>query len=61
MIKNIALVVMSVMFVAYGVERHYYINNVEDQIMGMYAKEAVKDSLMKDSTIRALQMVLCLE
>ena len=57
MIKNIALVVMSVMFVAYGVERHYYINNVEDQIMGMYAKEAVKDSLMKDSTIRALQLV----
>tara|TARA_R110000765_G_scaffold136752_1_gene236155 strand:- start:2540 stop:3124 length:585 start_codon:yes stop_codon:yes gene_type:complete len=57
MIKNIALVVMSVMFVAYGIERHYYINNVEDQIMGMYAKEAVKDSLMKDSTIRALQLV----
>jgi 3D (Asp-Asp-Asp) domain-containing protein len=57
MIKNIALVVMSVMFVAYGVERHYYINNVEDQITGMYAKEAVKDSLMKDSTIRALQLV----
>jgi 3D (Asp-Asp-Asp) domain-containing protein len=57
MIKNIALVVMSVMFVAYGVERHYYINNVEEQIMGMYAKEAVKDSLMKDSTIRALQLV----
>ena len=45
MIKNVALVVLSVMFVAYGVERNHYINGLEEQVMGMWEKEAVKDSL----------------
>ena len=58
MIKNVVLVVLSVMFVAYGVERNHYINGLEEQVMGMWEKEAVKDSLMEDTTLQALKIAV---
>ena len=51
MIKNIALVFLSVMFTAYVVERSYYINQIEDQLIGALVKVDVADSLMTVNTM----------
>ena len=56
MIKNVALVFLSVMFTAYVVERSHYINGLENEIVESLEKEAVKDSLMKDTTLQALSL-----
>ena len=61
MIKNIALVLLSVMLIAYSVERKIYIDGLEVQIMGMWEKEAIKDSLMEDTTLQALKLATQLD
>ena len=61
MIKNIALVFLSVMFTAYVVERSYYINQIEDQLIGALVKVDVADSLMTVNTMRGLQLATTLD
>ena len=61
MIKNIALVLLSVMLIAHSVERKIYIDGIEVQIAGMWEKESIKDSLMEDTTLQALKLATQLD
>ena len=61
MIKNVALVLLSVIFVAHSIEKKIYVDELENQIGGMLEKEAIKDSLMEDTTLQALMMATKLD
>ena len=61
MIKNVALVFLSVMFTAYVVERSYYISEIEDQLIGSLIKVDVADSLMAVNTIQGLHLATKLD
>jgi 3D (Asp-Asp-Asp) domain-containing protein len=61
MIKNIALVLLSVAFIGYGIERNHYIDQIEDQLIGAIIKVHVADSLMADNTMRGLQLATSLD
>ena len=61
MIKNVALVVVSILFVAYGVERNHYIDQIETQLVESLIKVHVTDSLMTVNTIQGLQLATILD
>ena len=61
MIKNVALVVVSILFVAYGVERNHYIDQIETQLVDSLIKVHVTDSLMTINTIQGLQLATILD
>ena len=61
MIKNVALVVVSILFVAYGVERNHYIDQIETQLVDSLIKVHVTDSLMTVNTIQGLQLATILD
>ena len=61
MIKNIALVVLSVAFIGYGIERNHYVTQIEDQLIASLIKVDVADSLMAVNTLQGLHLATKLD
>ena len=61
MIKNIALVVLSVAFIGYGIERIHYVTQIEDQLIASLIKVDVADSLMAVNTLQGLHLATKLD
>jgi len=61
MIKNILIVIVSISLVAYSVEKKIVVNELQEEVIKMNYTIAIADSLMKDNTIQALQLVAYLD
>jgi 3D (Asp-Asp-Asp) domain-containing protein len=61
MIKNVAIAILLVIFVAYGVEKNSLIEGLEGELVKAWEKEAVKDSLMESTTLQALAIAAKLD
>ena len=61
MIKNILIVLMSIILVAYGVEKKILVDELQEEKIKMNYRIAIADSLMEDNTIQALQLVAYLD
>ena len=61
MIKNILIVIVLISLVAYSVEKKIVVDELQEEVIKMNYTIAIADSLMKDNTIQALQLVAYLD
>jgi len=61
MTKLILLVLLSVILVAYGIEKKLLVDELQEKITSLKHTVSIADSLMEDNTFHALQMVAYLD